>query len=195
VSCGSGGTGAAGDAVDLAGLVELLSRVGVGPADDAERIDQIRWLEELKGAAAAAQARLTVSFADSQRRVQQQGGVRAKDVGKGIAAQVGLARRESPVRGARHLGLARALVFELPHTPAALSRGRISEWRATLVTRETACLSREDRIRVDAELAARPGGLEALGDGAVAAEARRIAYRLDPYAPPNGPARPPVSGA
>jgi hypothetical protein len=65
---------------------------------------------------------------------------------------------------------------------AALARGQVSEWRATQVVRETACLTREDRIRVDAELAARPGGLEVLGDAAAAAEARRMAYRLDPYA-------------
>ena len=172
----------AGSTVDLAGWVESLSRFGWGAADDAERIDQIRQLEELKGAAAAAQARLTVTFADSQRHAQQQAGVRASDVGKGIAAQVGLARRDSPVKGARHLGLAQALVFELPHTMTALSAGRINEWRATLVARETACLSRADRMAVDAELAARPGGLQALGDAALAAEARRIGYRLDPYA-------------
>jgi hypothetical protein len=169
-------------AVDLAGWIASLTWFAAEAVDDAERIDRLRRLEELKGAAAAAQARLTVCFADSQRHAQQQAGVRAKDVGKGIAAQVGLARRDSPVKGARHLGLAQALVFELPHTMTALSRGLVSEWRAQLMVRETACLSREDRIRVDAELAARPGGLEALGDAALVTEARRIAYRLDPYA-------------
>jgi hypothetical protein len=35
---------------------------------------------------------------------------------------------------------------------------------------------------VDAELAARPGGLSGLGDREAEVEARRIAYRLDPYA-------------
>ena len=90
-------------------------------------------------------------------------------MGAGIAAQVGLARRDSPVRGARHLGLARALVGELPHTLAALSAGETSEWRATLIARETACLTRADRAGVDAELAARPGGLGGLGDREVAA--------------------------
>ncbi len=76
-------------------------------------------------------------------------------------------------------------MHEMPHTLAALETGQVSEWRATLVVRETACLSREDRGRVDAELAARPGGLEALGDRETAAEARRIAYRLDPHAVTN----------
>jgi hypothetical protein len=94
---------------------------------------------------------------------------------------VALARRESPFRGSQHLGLALSL-REMPHTAAALSRGEVSEWRATLVARETACLSRQDRRVVDEELAARPGGLGSLGDRAVEQEARRISYRLDPYA-------------
>ena len=106
----------------------------------------------------------------------------SRDLGRGVAAQVALARRDSPVKGGRHLGLAKALVHEMPHTLAALERGLISEWRATLVVRETAGLSRADRRQVDRELASRPGGLGALGDGAMAAETRRMAYRLDAYA-------------
>ena len=144
-------------------------------------------LERLKAAAAAAQARVTVGFDASQRAAQRAAGLPERRVGAGIAAQVGLARRDSPVRGARHLGLARALVGELPHTLAALSAGETSEWRATLIARETACLSRADRARVDAELAARPGGIGALGDREAAAEARRIGYRLDPHALTAGP--------
>jgi hypothetical protein len=69
------------------------------------------------------------------------------------------------------------LVAEMPHTLEALTRGEISEWRATLVARETAVLSREHRIRVDAELA---GTLTTAGDKRVAALAQSIGYRLDP---------------
>ena len=114
-------------------------------------------LERLKAAAAAAQARVTVAFEASQRAGQRAAGLPERKVGAGIAAQVGLARRDSPVKGARHLGLARVLLGELPHTMAALSAGTPREWRATLIARETACLTRTDRARVDAELAARPG--------------------------------------
>jgi hypothetical protein len=149
---------------------------------DAERIEQLRALEELKSAAAAAQARVTAEFARSQRAAQAAAGVPAREVGRGIGAQVGLARRDSPAKGSRHLGVATALVHEMPQTLAALECGEISEWRATLLVRETACLSRADRSLVDAELAARPGGFGALGDRATAEEARRVAYRLDPYA-------------
>ena len=155
-----------------------------GSADDdaTELIEQIARLEELKGAVAAAQARAAVAFAAKQRAQQRAAGLPATQVGTGIAAQVALARRESPHQGGRHLGLAEALVHELPHTMTALEAGQISEWRATLIARETACLSTEHRGLVDAELAAHPGGLGTLGDRAVAAEARRIGYRLDPHA-------------
>ncbi|QWZ06500.1 DUF222 domain-containing protein [Nocardioides panacis] len=153
-----------------------------GVVSDAERVEQLVVLERLKAAAAAAQARVTVGFEASQRAAQRAAGVPERRVGAGVAAQVGLARRDSPVKGARHLGLARSLVGELPHTLAALAAGQTSEWRATLIARETACLSGADRVRVDAELAARPGGIGALGDREAAAEARRIGYRLDPHA-------------
>jgi Domain of unknown function (DUF222) len=145
--------------------------------DDVERIDQLRLLEQLKSAAAAAQARVTARFARSQRSEQEVAGVPAKDLGKGVAGQVALARRDSPAKGARHLGLANALVKEMPHTLAALERGVISEWRATILVRETACLSRQDRSKVDAEVAGRLGSM---GDKRTGDEARKIAYRLDP---------------
>jgi hypothetical protein len=150
------------------------------PTDDATRWDVLRGLEELKAAAAATQAWVTVDFESSQRAEQEAAGSDVRDLGRGIAAQIGAARRESPARGARHLGLARALVHELPHTLDALATGATSEWRATLVARETACLSREDRSAADEELAQRPGGLAELGDRAVETETRAIAYRLDP---------------
>ncbi len=155
---------------ELRGWVARLSDLDAG-VGDAERVDQLRLLEELKGAAAAAQARVTSAFARSQVEADP------AQEGRGVAAQVALARRDSPHRGGRHVGLATALVAEMPHTLAALSRGQISEWRATLMVRETAVLSVEDRRRVDVRLA---GRLEDLGDGGVEREARRLAYELDP---------------
>jgi hypothetical protein len=147
--------------------------------DDAERIEQIRALEELKSAAAAAQAVVTADFVASQRAQQQADGVPDRNLGKGVAGQVALARRESAHRGSRLVGLAQALVHEMPATMAALQAGEISEWRATLVARVTACLTREDRQAADAELA---GRLATLGDSETEAAARAVAYRLDPHA-------------
>lgn len=169
-------------AADIPMIAAAIRTLGSPEHDAAELIDQIARLEELKGAVAAAQARAAATFAAKQRAEQKAAGLRAAQVAKGIAAQVALARHESPHQGGRHLGLAEALVHELPHTMEALDAGQISEWRATLIARETACLSVEDRRQVDAELAARPGGFTTMGDRNIAAEARRIAYRLDPYA-------------
>jgi hypothetical protein len=172
VAAAASTVGALGRSVEAAGAA----------ATSGELINLIGRLEELKSVAAAAQARVTAVFAAGQRSEQRAAGVPERKVGTGIAAQVALARRDSPHRGGQHLGLALVLTTELPHTLAALEAGEISEWRATLVARETACLSLAHRRSVDAQLAARPGGIGALGDRGIAAEARRIAYRLDPYA-------------
>jgi hypothetical protein len=171
-------------AVTTADLQDWRAGLAVRDADvsDAERIEQLRALEELKSAAAAAQAWVTADLDESIRGERAAGEVPATGRGRGIGAQVALARRDSPNRGGRHLGFARALVTEMPHTLAALSDGSLSEWRATLLVRETACLSRADRGRVDAELCADPATLAGLGDRAVSGAARRAAYRLDPRA-------------
>ncbi|MCI0139955.1 HNH endonuclease, partial [Arthrobacter bambusae] len=79
---------------------------GTAPVDRAELIDQLRALEDLKSAAAAAQARIAVAFDAVQRSADAAAGVPADERGRGVAAQVALARRESPAKGSRLLGLA-----------------------------------------------------------------------------------------
>ncbi|WP_237685156.1 HNH endonuclease [Arthrobacter sunyaminii] len=152
-------------------------------------IDEIRLLEELKSAAAAAQARAAAAFDASTRRAQARAGLAAEELGRGVGAQIGLARRESPHRGNRLLGLAKILTTEMPCTLQALSVGVLSEWRATLLVRETACLSRQDRGRVDAVVAGDLAGLEALGDRALIARVRSVAYGLDAHAVVNRAAK------
>ncbi|MBG6224078.1 hypothetical protein IWX63_000633 [Arthrobacter sp. CAN_A2] len=143
-------------------------------------IDEVRDLEELKSMLAARQARDAVAFDLDQRRSQAAAGVPVAEQGKGVAAQIALARRESPARGGRLLGMARALVTEMPHTQAALEAGLLNEWRATLLVRETGCLSAADRCAVDEELAPDTGTFEGAGDQQIAAAARAAAYRRDP---------------
>jgi hypothetical protein len=149
-------------------------------ATDAERIDLLRGLEELTCAAAGAQAVVAADFDTSQRAEQAAAGVRAERQGRGVASQVALARRESPNTGQKHLGLAKVLTAEMPHTLAALRSGRITEWRATLLVRETACLSLEHRATVDRALAGDPDALEGYGEGELIGAARKLAYQLDP---------------
>ena len=93
--------------------------------DDAGRIDTVRALEELVCAATAAQAALAAELDESQRAMQEAAGVPAAHQGRGVAAQVALARRESHQRGQRHLGLAKVVATEMPHTWSAWSAGRI----------------------------------------------------------------------
>jgi len=152
------------------------------PGDEAGLVEGLTALEDLKAAAAAAQCRLAESLDQAVREREARVGLPADQRGRGVAAQVALARRDSPVTGGRHLGMAKALVREMPHSLAALQDGRLSEWRATLLVRETACLSRDDRSAVDRELCADPATLDGLGDRAVAEAARLAAYRLDPQA-------------
>ncbi len=148
--------------------------------DDSSRIDAIRSLEQLVCAATAAQAALQAEFDESQRAEQAVAGVPAAQRGRGVAAQVALARRESHHRGQRHLGLAKVVSTELPHTWSAWRDGRITEWKATLMARETACLTREDRAAVDAAVAGDAGRLERMGDRELAVACQKEAYRLDP---------------
>jgi hypothetical protein len=93
-------------------------------------IDQIAALERVKRACAATQARPAVELDASQRERQRALGLRAERVGRGVGEQIGLARRESPSRGVRHLVMAKALVGHMPHTLAALAAGDIEEWAA-----------------------------------------------------------------
>jgi len=110
------------DVTVVGGWVEHLAGLD-RDVSDAERIELIRGLEGLKASAAAAQARLSSDFDVSQREAQEAAGVPASRVGRGIGEQVALARRDSPHRGGRHLGVGKALTREMPHTLEALTLG------------------------------------------------------------------------
>lgn len=140
---------------------------------------QVERLERMKSAAAAAQARATALWRSKRRAAEAAIGVPATKRGRGLAGEVALARHDSPVRGGTHLGLASALVEEMPHTLAALECGALSEWRTTLIVRESACLSVEHRREFDAELCADVSRLDGWGDKRVVAEAKAIVARLD----------------
>lgn len=123
------------------------------PLSDVHRIDQLRLLEEIKASAAAAQATITVTFERSQLARHYAAGVRRDQRGRGIGDQVALARGCPASQGARHVGFAKAMT-EMPHTFALLGGGQVDEWTATLLVRETAILTLEDRQRVDERLCA-----------------------------------------
>ena len=165
-------------AVVRAWIAELGAEGGTSMSD-AGRVELIGALEDLANASRACQAVVTAELDTSQRAEQARAGVAVGQQGRGVAAQVALARRESPHRGGQHLGLARVLTREMPHTLAAFRQGRVSEWRTMLMARETACLELAERRAVDAEVAGAPAAFAALGDRQVVVACQRLAARLD----------------
>ena len=164
--------------VDLAGLLDALVTLDCN-ASDAVLIDRISALERLKSAAAAAQARLTATFTDSRTADAKARHQQMDAAQRSVTGQIGLARRDSPHTGRRHVGVAAALVTDLPHTLAALTRGDLSERRARIIVEQLACLTPADRREADRILAPE---LPHLGDRSAQTRAAAIACRLDPEA-------------
>ena len=97
-----------------------------------------------------------------------------------MGAQVGLARRLSPHRGAQAASSALVLTADLPRTLAALTAGVLSEERAAIVVRETRFLPCQQRRLVDQEVAGDPG-LGAWGNRELESRVRAAVYRIDPH--------------
>lgn len=145
-------------------------------------VDAIAVMEEAKNALSAAQAQAQSLLVARQRLNQARSGVPQGKLGRGIIQQVALARHESPHRGRQLAELAEVLVREMPHTMNALIRGKINEYRATIVARETACLSYEDRGKVDQLMCGDANAVALLGNRELAAASKKAAYALDPEA-------------
>lgn len=222
---------------DLTGLLATLGRLeGDGGMSDVERVSQLDALERVKAACAAAQARLTARFVESQAEAAEEWRARAADCSRvgdfegwraareharraefepapsrrarvsrssrterhvGVAAQVGLARRESPARAARVVTASLALVRHLPHTLAALAAGVLSERRAELVVRCTSHLAPCLQAAVDQEVVGAAGEAAGTwGDRELERRVRACADRLDAKAPPSSaPDEPRATGA
>ena len=148
---------------------------------DAARIDLIAEAEKLKSALCAVQAELAVDLDASVRSRDARQGVAPERQGRGVAAQIGLARQESPHRASMLLGLAKDLATDLSCTHKALREGRLNEFRAQVVARESGCLGRESRAVIDEEVCGTEV-IDGLGTGALAGEIRKRVARSDPAA-------------
>ena len=146
-------------------------------ASDAVRIDRIARLEKLRAATAALQAAESVRFGQSQVAEQLAAEVHPTRIGRGIAEQIGLACRISPVAAARRLNSARAWCLELPDTYAQLTTGELSERLAETVVVETRHLDSEARRQVDGQLQA--AGISRMGFKAAVGWVRKAAYEAD----------------
>ena len=159
---------------DVAGKVgalrQWLSGLDVEHLTDRERVDLVAELERVKSTAAATQARATCALRKSREAAAPQDAVRS------VGAEVALARRQSPTLGDRFVGLARALVDEMPCTMRALDAGDCSEQHALVMVQATSVLSLEHRTEVDRRVGP---VLDRLGVRGAERAARRVAAELD----------------
>ncbi len=160
----------------LTGMRAAIVDMVAAATDQAEAIDRIQELERLKSACAAAQARETAALQRLRLADEAARGVPKARRGRGLGAEIGLARGESATRGQRHLNLAAALTTVLPNTFQALLTGRVAEEHAQVVATETAWLSAGHRREADALIAERLG---TVGPRQLAGAVRAHAQRLD----------------
>jgi hypothetical protein len=170
---------------DSSGLADRITAMRVelvgsdGTLTDVESVDVLGALERLKSGCAALQAKVAAEFAAKRRAERAERGMSKRKQGEGISSEVALARFESPHKGNRLLGFAEAVVHEMPNLFARMLAGDLNEWRATILVRETACLSREDRGVVDRELCSDPATLANRGDNQIKAAAIKLGAKLD----------------
>ena len=141
------------------------------PSTARECAEELEEIERLKSALCARQARITARLDET--------GVRTTTSEKAMATEVGLARRESPARGARLLKLARGLVEDHPEVLALLDSGDLNERRAELIINETVTLCLADRRAADTAIAHLLLEHPTLGDRDLTDAARRIVLRID----------------
>lgn len=147
--------------------------------DNAARVDLLRALEELKASCAGAQALLAADLDAFTRNDRGERGVPRAYQGRGINAQIALARRESAWFGTQHLNLARALNDEMPHTLRLLVDGSISEHQATILMRETSCLTAQDRATLDREFCCDAAILDGCGNHQLTQRIRARTAEID----------------
>ena len=147
-----------------------LSAIDVGRLSDGERLDLVAELERLKNTAAATQARATHALRESREMTRPQDAVRS------VGSEVALARHQSPTVGDRFVGVARALVDEMPVTMRALESGACSERHAEVMVQATSILTLEHRREVDRRVGPLLGRLGVRG---AERAARRVAQELD----------------
>ncbi|WP_018177497.1 HNH endonuclease [Jongsikchunia kroppenstedtii] len=154
------------------------------PTDVTDRdcVDALTTLVELEAATAATKMRLMVRLEQERKAARRAAGVRERKIGEGIAAEIGLAIKQSPHKAAQLLSVARRLTMDLPRTFDALQAGVLTEPRAETIARETAILDPGDAAIADHNLCADQAALIGKGDKEIDRVAKAEVYRLDPRA-------------
>ncbi|WP_157237223.1 HNH endonuclease [Promicromonospora sukumoe] len=156
----------------------------VSRAVQAEWVDLLGELESVKNAITATQARLTVALDEATRADEARQSIRAERRGRGVPNQVSAALRVSPHAGAGFVSTSRVWVTQMPHTFAAMQAGVLSQWRATILVRETSHLSLEHRALIDEEICgpARLAELAKMSTRRLIARIKELAAQLDVHA-------------
>lgn len=155
-----------------------------GTSDTARWVDLLGELEALKNTATAAQAQLAVALEESAKVAEAEQGIRADRRGRAVPNQVGAAIQQSPHAGSAFLSTARVWLTGMPHTFQALRIGILSQWRATLLVRETSHLTAEHRAQIDEQICG-PASLPTLartGTRRLIARVKELAAELDVHA-------------
>ena len=154
---------------------ELLRGLDPG-GTEAQTLERITALEELRSAVVAAQSKEAVAFEALRIERDRLNRVPAIDCGKRAGDEVGLAKKVSPGSGRKFLSTARSIVIGMPNTFKALSKGEISEDKARIMVDETAVLDAADRRRVDTRMkrSLEPSGLRSLRS-----EVRALSAEMD----------------
>jgi hypothetical protein len=167
--------------IDIEDLIDWLPN-RKRDVNEATRIDRTALYERAKNALSAAQAEEAAALDASVRERHAAAGLPKHRQGKGVGLEIGLARRESPKRGNLHLGLGKVLVAEMPHALARMREGMLTEYRATILVRETGYLTREDRRRVDELICGDAATSDGWSDRQFEREIKKLAYQLEPEA-------------
>ena len=148
------------------------------PAPDSPEacVDRLQQVEQARRMLAGDHALTTSRFVDYRQAEESRLKIPTSLQCKGMDAEVGFARGESPYVGGALTSTATALCTVLPRTLAALLEGRVSEYHTRVVAEHTSHLSDAHRREIDALIAHRLGK-------ASTAQLRRLiqghAYRLD----------------
>src|SRR5699024_4484103 len=141
-------TGAA-NVVQVRAMLDMLY-----PSDSsAQCIDRIQSLARLKARIAGLEAEEIAELELHRHVAEAARGVPKSRRGHGLAAEIGLARGQSPARGSKCLQVARTLMQDMPKTLDALALGQLDEERAQAVVKEVSWLTPEHRTAVDALMA------------------------------------------
>lgn len=142
-------------------------------------MEQISLLEDIKCAATAAQMRQVVELRERRLSRETDEGVPTSRRGKGLGAEIALARRESPQSGSRFLSQAQIMCTDMPNALDSLTRGDMNEFTSTMLVKELVRISPATCQMVDEALADQYGNL---GTKKLVDTARAYSNQVDPNA-------------